>query len=104
MHLTNLGWFVVVSLTILVASFGWIDRYAARHPYGTGRWGQIERERREREARRHRVEEEKRQQDAQRKARNEAVMTDSLARLRADGNAKASSRSGRSDDPSHSRS
>ncbi len=88
MHLTDLGWFDLVSLVVMFGTFAWIDRYAARHPYGTGHYGKMERKRRAREARRQHFE----QQSGQGKARNEAVMTDMLAPLRREaGTGRASS-------------
>jgi hypothetical protein len=88
MHLPSRVWFDVVPLVVMFVAFALIERYARRHPYGTGRHGQMERKRRAREAHRQRVE----QQDNQGKARNEAVMADMLARLQPEAGARTASR------------
>ena len=85
-HLTNLGSNAVL-LLVMLGAFAWIDRYAARHPYGTGHFGEMERKRRASEAHRRRIE----QQNRQGRERNEATMADMRARLRPEAGARTTS-------------
>jgi C4-dicarboxylate-specific signal transduction histidine kinase len=77
MHLANGSWIAVVILVVMLGAFAFVDRYARRHPYGTGRVAHKERKQRAREAHLQRVEE----RSTQAKARNEAVMAEMIARL-----------------------
>jgi hypothetical protein len=79
MHLPARVWFEVVPLLVMFGAFALIERYARRHPYGTGRYGEKERRRRAREARHQRHAQPNGQDN---KARNEAVMAELLGRRR----------------------
>ena len=68
----------LIALAVMLACLALVDRYAKRHPYGTGHFGKVERKRRAHEAHRRRVA----QPDPGAKARNEAVMSNMLARAR----------------------
>ena len=72
---------VVVNLIlvgVMLVFFAVMDRYAKRHPYGTGHFGKLERRRREHEARR---EHRRKAPDPGARAQNEAVMAALLATL-----------------------
>jgi hypothetical protein len=68
----------LIALVVIMAVLACVDRYASRHPYGTGHFAKVERKRRTEEARRRRREE----SDDEAKARNEAVMAELLAQSR----------------------
>ena len=68
----------VILLIVMIGAFAAIDRYAARHPYGTGRFGEAERKRRAREAQLQGSE----QRGRQARESNEAAIADVRARLR----------------------
>jgi hypothetical protein len=93
MHLANLE-IPAVLLLVMLGAFAVVDRYAARHPYGTGRFGEMERKRRAKEAQRRGIEERNRQG----RQSNEAAMPDIRARLETGAKDGSNTNAGAEDD------
>jgi hypothetical protein len=84
MHLANLA-LPAILLVVMLCAFAGVDRYASRHPYGTGRFGEMERKRRAREAHRHGLE----QRNLQGRQSNEVAIANLRARLRPEAGEKS---------------